>query len=453
VFSGFPCGEYTLLSISLATARLDFIVRRASTSTESPSASLERFVNPGDRVLLGTAAGAALTLQAALNDQAERLTDLHLVGGLQLGDYTFMDGVRAGTWRYDTWHVMASIREDVASGLVGLHLVRGAAVPGLIRRLAPDVFLTSVSEPDAGGEVSFGASVSYALEALDHVPRVIAEINPGMPPTEGRTRVPVERFAGLVEAEQPLPTHTAGRRPPEAEGIAAHVRELIPDGATVQIGLGAVPEALVESWTAAPPPGLRVFGMGIDGMVPLLEKLGRPGSFVGGELLGTETLYDFARDNPLVEQYPIAEILAVRAVSAIPRFVSLTGALEVDLSGQINAEWAAGRQISGPGGGFDFIDAAGMSDGGLAITALPSTFRRGERSTIVPRLAEDAPITVPRHSAQVVVTEHGVADLRGLTVAERAEAMIAIADPAMRDGLADSLPGAARGRPTDAVRG
>src|SRR5262249_9089954 len=151
------------------------------------SQTVERLVGPGDRVLLGTAAGAALTLQDELLRQQDRLSELELFAGLQLGDYEFMGPVRTGTWAFQTWQVMPRSRADLATGLVGFHLCRGSAVQELIRRLQPDVFVTTVSPPDKRGEVSFGASVSYALEALETVPRVIAEINPDMPFTHGRT--------------------------------------------------------------------------------------------------------------------------------------------------------------------------------------------------------------------------------------------------------------------------
>lgn len=397
--------------------------------------ALERHVGPQDRVLLGTAAGAATTLQEALGQDRERLSGLRLMGGMQLGGYDFMDGVRSGAFSYDTWHVTAAIREDVAAGTVGLHLMRGGAVPGMLRRLRPDVFLTSVSEPDNTGHVSLGVSVSYAMHALEHVPVVIAEVHPDMPRTCGNTRVPVERFAAMVEARHPLPEHQS-RTPADIEQrIAEIVREYIPADATVQIGLGGVPEALVGHWVADPPRGLRLFGMGIDGMIPLLERLDRPGAYVGGELLGTNRLYGFADQQPMIVQGSLGEILSVPRLAAIPRFISVNSALEVDLSGQVNAEWAGGRQLSGPGGSFDFLDAATLSEGGLSVVALRSTARGGAVSSIVTRLGEGTPVTAPRHAVQVIVTEHGVADLRGLTVRERAAALIAIADPRFRDAL------------------
>jgi 4-hydroxybutyrate CoA-transferase len=403
-------------------------------ATMSAYAALRRYVSPSDRVLLGTAAGAAITLQRALCEGQERLTGLRLVGGMQLGSYDFMPAVREGRFGYDTWHVTTPIRDDVASGRVGLHLVRGGAVPALLISMAPDVFLAAVSEPEAG-YVSLGASVSYAMHACEHVPVVIGQVNSDMPRTLGRTRVPVERFAALVEAEDPLPEHHA-TAPSEVEArIAGIVRELVPHDATVQIGLGGVPEALVDHWVDDPPPGLRIYGMGVDGMVPLLERLDRPGAYVGGELLGTSRLYRYAHEQPTVVQGSLGEILSVPRLAAIPRFVSVNSAVEVDLSGQVNAEWANGRQVSGPGGSFDFLDGASLSEGGLSVFALRSTARGGNVSTIVPRFQRDTPVTTPRHAVQVVVTEHGVADLRGLTLRRRAEALIAIADPAFRDAL------------------
>lgn len=413
-------------------------------SLQTAEKALEAHVAPGDRVLLGTAAGAAITLQTALVDQEERLPGLRLCGGMQLGGYDFMSAVRSGSWSYETWHVMPSVRDEVADCRVGFHLVRGGAVPGLIERLTPNVFLTTVSPPDSSGRVSFGASVSYALQALDVVPTIIAEVNPEMPFTRGNTSVSTDRFAALVASEHPLPKHRARTVSEVDLKIADYIRDIIPPQPTVQIGIGAVPEALVTAWTADPPPGLRLFGMGIDAMVELLARVGRPGSFVGGELLGSEELYRFAHDEPTIEQHPISQILSVRKLAAIPRFVSINSAIEIDLSGQVNAEWAGGRQLSGPGGGFDFLDAATLSDGGLSIVALRSTSLKGAVSTIVNRLADGAPVTIPRHSVEVVVTEHGVTDLRGRTLAERAAALASIAAPEFRPQLEEAAEGRAR---------
>jgi acyl-CoA hydrolase len=375
-------------------------------------------------------------LQRALVEQRDRLAGLRLSSGLQLGGYDFLGPVRDGAWTYDTWHVMPAIRDDVACGRVGLHLLRGSRVAPRVAADPPDVFLTVVSPPDDEGYVSLGASVSYAMTACRVAGRVIAEVNPEMPYCYGDTRVPVSAFAALVDAEQPLPSHVARPPSPADVRIAEHVRALLPDGATLQIGLGSVPEALVALLGADPAPGLRLYGMGIDQMVPLLPLLGTP--FVGGELLGSRALYAFAHRNPLVEQHPAEVVLSVPHLASIPRFVSLNGALQVDATGQVNAEWIDGRQVSGPGGSADFVEAAGLSDGGLSIVALRSTALNGAVSALVPRLPPGAPVTIPRHSVQVVVTEHGAADLRGVPLRARAEALAAIAAPEFRAALVES---------------
>jgi acyl-CoA hydrolase len=403
--------------------------------TMTAAEAIAAFVRPGDRVLLGTGAGEPSVLEAALVADQERLTSLQLCSGLLLGDYPFMGPVRDGRWSYETWHLMHPIRDDVANGTVRLHLARGALVPRLITALAPDVFLTSVSPPGPDGTHSFGASVSYAMPMALRTSRVIAEVNPNMPWTRGDTALPPERFTALVDVDVPLPQQQS-RTPDEASmAISAHVHALLPDHATVQIGLGAVPAALVTLLTADPPPGVRLFGMGIDPMVPLLERLDRPGAYVGGELLGTDALYRFAHDNPSVLQYPIANVSDPNVTSAIDRFVSVTGAIEIDLTGQVNSEVAGGRTVSGPGGGFDFVDGSWFSDGGLSVIALQSTAKSGTRSTIVPRLAEGTPVSVPRHSVRYVATEFGVVDLFGRTADERAAALIGIAHPSMRASL------------------
>ena len=401
--------------------------------------AIRRFVHPGDRILLGTGAGLAKELGRALVADAERLDGLRLLGGLQLGDYPFMGLVRAGRWQYDTWHVMPPIRDDVAAGRVGFHLCRGALVPDLIRRLNPNVFLTTVSPSVDAGLASFGASVSYAMSAANHVERIIAELNPEMPVMHGNTKVPMSTFNAVVEVAQPLDSYTSREPSEDDRRIAAHIRELLPDGVTVQCGIGAVPEALIELLGSDPPAGLRLFGMGIDRMIPILEKADEPGTFVGGELLGTNQLYRFAHNNPVMENHPISEILRVPTVAEIPRFASVNGAIEIDLTGQVNAEWAGGRQVSGAGGSFDFVDSSWFSDGGLSIIALRSTARGGKVSTIVPRLEAGTPVTTPRSSVRFVVTEHGSADLWGLTVGERAEALMAVAHPDFHNDLEASL--------------
>ena len=164
------------------------------------------------------------TLETALVADRERLAGLSLIGGIQISDYPFMGPVRDGNWCYDTWQVARPIRDDVATGGVGFHPCRGALVPSLIRALKPDVFLTVVSPPDELGNVSFGASVSYALTMAREVGRVVAEINPAMPRTHGHPRVPLDSFDAIVESQAPLPTYRGPAPEPITQKIAENVR-------------------------------------------------------------------------------------------------------------------------------------------------------------------------------------------------------------------------------------
>ncbi|MGX6446656.1 acetyl-CoA hydrolase/transferase family protein [Patulibacter sp. S7RM1-6] len=395
-------------------------------------------VRPGDTVLLGSGAGEARCLQAALVRNAERLPGLALVGGLQLGGYEFLEPVRAGHWSYRTWHVMPPVRRAVRDGLVEFLPVRGGTLPQLIEHLAPDVFLGASSRP-RDGAVSFGASVSYALPAARAIERVVLEANARMPHTRGETTIALDEVSALVDVDRPLPGHRAVAEPPtpDMRRIAELVRGLLPDGVALQTGIGTVSEEILRLLGEDAPPGLVLFGMGTDAMVPLLES--RAARLVGGELLGSEALYDYVADHDLVTMHPAGDLTAVPRAAAWPRLVSLQTAIEIDLRGQINSEMVGSTQVSGVGGAFDFLDASWFSEGGTSIFAMTSM--AGTSSRIVPRISSDSVVSIPRHSVRHVVTEHGAVDLFPLSVREREEALISIAHPSVRDELS-----AARGR-------
>ena len=199
---------------------------------------------------------------------------------------------------------------------------------------------------------------------------------------------------------------------------------LIPSGATLQAGIGAIPEALLANLCASDVGDLRIYGMGVDAIAALDDagrlrpvRDGRPSSLCA-ELMGTRTLYDYADGNPALEMHPFDTILDPAHIAGFEGFVSVNSAVQVDLMGQANVEHLAGAQLSGVGGGYDFAQGAWLSPGGRTIIAMPSTNRRGDVSRIVARLDPTAPVGVPRHFTQYVVTEHGVADLAGLGLRE-----------------------------------
>ncbi|GAA2468467.1 acetyl-CoA hydrolase/transferase family protein [Terrabacter carboxydivorans] len=403
------------------------------------AAAIAEHVKPGDTVVISPGMGEPASLVAELASQAERLKGSRILCGLLLDEYPFASDEALRHLTFDTWHTMAPIRDAVASGRVGFFPIRGGRVVDHLLRTGVDVLLCSVSEADRFGFHSFGPSVSYPLPIAQMARKVVAEVHPEFPYTCGETVLHLDRIAALVEAPGPGRSYREAVLTEEAKQIAVHVRELIPDHATLQVGIGAVSEALLKALLEqGSPDDLRFWGMGIDSMVDLYQqsgvgrRQGRP-FLVGAELMGSTRLLEFADRNPDVTLYPSAVVLSPQSIAQVPNFVSVNTALEVDLCGAVNAEVLRGRQISGAGGSFDFIEGATMSEGGISVIAISSTAGDGKFSRIVPQL--NGPATVPRHSVQYVVTEYGIAELAGKTLGQRAESLISIAHPSHRDQL------------------
>lgn len=394
-------------------------------------------------VVLPPGAGGANAVEREIARQAERLRGLDVYSGLLLSDYPFLrDGIR-----YTTWHVMGPVREAVAEGSVRFLPIRGSQVSHLFGtgRLPLDVAVVHVSPPDGDGLCSLGTSTSYPLTLARLAPTVIAQVNPRMPRVAGDASLHLGEIDLLVEVDEPLGEHARSAITPTAAAIGDHLVGLIPSGATLQVGIGAIPEALLQNLCAADVGDLRIYGMGVDA-ITALAAAGRLRSTGGGqpsalcaELMGTATLFDYADGNPALEMHTFDTILDPAHIARFEGFVSVNSAVQVDLMGQANVEHLGGAQLSGVGGGYDFAQGAWLSPGGKCIIAMPSTNRRGDVSRIVARLDPTAPVGVPRHFTQYVVTEHGVADLAGLGLRERAEALIAVAAPQFRDELADSV--------------
>lgn len=399
-------------------------------------------LSPEDRVVLPPGCSEVLGLERELARQADRLRGMTIYSGLLLGDYSFLG--EPGTFDYGTWHVMGPISDQVASGAVAFHPMRGSQVPNSFRqgRLAADVAVVQVSPPDAGGYCSLGVSTSYTQTVARLAERTIAVVNARMPRTHD-THLHLSELDVLIEVDEPLVEHHAPTIDAVSEAIGRQVAELIPDDAILQIGIGAIPEAVLASVSESGRTGLTLWGMGVDSIVELVERgviggKGRPG-VISAELMGSRTLFDFVDDNPEVLMRPFDEVLDPFEIARQGTVISVNSAIEVDLTGQVNSEVVNGKQLSGIGGGFDFIQGALRSPGGRSIIALPSEAGGGRFSRIVGKLADRAPVSVPRHHVQTVITEHGTARLDGHSARARAEALIGIAAPRFRDELAASL--------------
>lgn len=401
-------------------------------------------LRPGMKVLLAPGCGDPTALVAEILRQADRLAPLTLMGGLRLDDYPFGAPAYAGKIRFATWHMSTRLAAASARGDVDFVPARYYDTVTLFAAggpWAPDAVLVHTAPPDRGGYLSLGVSVSYLLPAARRAPLVIAQVNPRMPRTLGQAFLHRSQVDVWTPVDQPLLEY-----PPTPVGdverrIAGHVAELVPDGATLQVGVGSIPQAVMEA--LAGKKDLGVHSLLVEHMLPLVRsgvitnarKRLHPGRMDVGEIMGTAALFEWSHENPLVNMEPSDLAHDPEVVGALGDFVSVNSALEVDLLGQVNAESVDGRQVTGIGGQFDFVLGAARAEGGRSIIALPATASRGTVSRIVARLAAGARVTTPRFLADYVVTEHGVAALRGKSDAGRARELLHVADPAFRDRI------------------
>ena len=398
----------------------------------------------GMQVLVAPGSGDPSALIAEILRQADRLAPLTLMGGLRLDDYPFAAPAYAGKVRFATWHMAPRLADAAARGdvdFVPARYFESVTQFSAGGAWAPDAVLIHTAPPDHGDYLSLGVSVSYLLPAARRAPLVIAQVNPRMPRTLGNAFLHRSQVDAWTPVDHPLLEY-----PPTPVGeverrIAGHVADLIPDRATVQVGVGSIPQAVMEA--LAGKKDLGVHSLLVDHMLPLVRsgvitnagKRLHPGRMDVGEIMGTAALYEWCHENPRVNMEPSDVVHDPHVIAALGDFVSVNSALEVDLLGQVNAESVDGRQITGIGGQFDFVLGAGRAERGRSIIALPASAARGTRSRIVARLQTGARVTTPRFLTDYVVTEHGVAALRGQSDAGRARALLRIADPAFREAL------------------
>jgi acyl-CoA hydrolase len=311
--------------------------------------------------------------------------------------------------------------------------------------LSFDVAVIHTTPPDQNGFMSLGVSVDFALQAVAQARTVIAEVNPRMPYTLGDSHVHVSQVDGLIEVDYSLAEEAPAQSSATSRTVAQYVLDQVPDGATIEIGVGRIMTAVLAAMTARNEIGLHT-GLLIDAMLDLIEggnitnsrKALDKGVSVANQGRGRQRLYDFVHRNPAVHFMPASYTHNPVVLSQLPDFRAINSALEVDLMGRVNAEIRGGKRVSSTGGLGDFARAAAYVPGGRSIIALAGTADGGSVSRIVPRLDAGA-VTLTADLADVVVTEHGTALLRGKRPRERAAALIAIADPRHRDWLTDSL--------------
>jgi acyl-CoA hydrolase/GNAT superfamily N-acetyltransferase len=409
------------------------------------SADALRVLRSGDRVFVSPGCGRSSLLVEELMRTVERLWDVEILVGRSL--WLPEEAQRtSGRFRQHAFHVGDDLREAVADGRADYTPVRSAEVPALFASAAMplDVALVQVSAPDDSGHCNLGISVGLTRAAVDHARYVLAEVNPAMPRTHGRTLVPVERFHAFVESDRPLDEFPPPAIDDVARRIAAHCARLIPDGATLRLGNNGVAAAIAELLIAERRRDLGWHGemfteaaldLMLAGVLTNARKIVDTGRTVACRGVGTRRLYDFVRENPAVEFRGEDEVSDPAHIAAHPRMVAVARVEQVDLTGQVADEFMGARFGGGFGARFDFLRGAAASPGGRPIVALPSTSPDGRESNIRIFLDPGAGVVAGRSDVHYVVTEWGSALLHGRSIRDRAMALLGIAHPRFRDEL------------------
>ncbi|MGZ5134232.1 MAG: acetyl-CoA hydrolase/transferase family protein [Flavitalea sp.] len=409
----------------------------------SPETALN-IVKSGDRVFIHGSAATPVCLVKALQNRHTELRDVELVSITNLGDIHFNDPSFRESFFFNSLFVSANTRSVVNSRYGDYVPVFLSQIPQLFRKniLPIDVALIHVSIPDAHGYCSLGTSVDIAKAAVETAKHIVAQINPKMPRTHGDGFIHVTKIDKAVWQESELPEVDYSSKTTDAIiQIGKNVASLIEDGATLQLGIGSIPDQVLQNLYGHKDLGLHT-EMLSDGVIPLLEKgiinnrlkkinVGRS---VTGFMAGTRKLYDFVHDNPSMRVMDIAYVNDTSVIRKNPKATAINSAIEIDLTGQVCADSIGTYQYSGIGGQMDFIRGASLSNGGKPIIALPSTTSKG-LSRIVPFIKEGAGIVTTRGHVHWVITEYGVTNLFGKNLKQRAKALIQIAHPDHREEL------------------
>ncbi|WP_139800732.1 acetyl-CoA hydrolase/transferase family protein [Geothermobacter hydrogeniphilus] len=406
-------------------------------------------IKSGDRVFLTGNASVPLPLLDALVRRAPELRDVEVCHPLTICPADYVAPEMEGHLRINSMFISANVRKAINQGRADFTPVMLSEFPLLFKdgHLPVDVALIHVSTPDENGFCSMGAESGLTISAAEVSKIVIAQVNEQMPRTLGDTAMHIDKMDYIIPSDTPLFEMPMGDDADGevVEGIAAHIAELIPDGATMQMGIGAIPNAVLKFLKDKKDLGVHSELIS-DGVIDLVEagvlngarKTLHPGKIICGFLLGTRRLYDWVDNNPLVELHRTEYVNDPFVVAQNERMVAINSAIEVDLTGQVCADSIGPRFHSAVGGQLDFIYGASRSKGGVPIIALPSTstLRDGTvLSRIVPLLKHGAGVVTSRNHVHYVVTEYGIADLYGKTVRQRTAALIKIAHPRFRDEI------------------
>jgi 4-hydroxybutyrate CoA-transferase len=403
-------------------------------------------VRSGDRIWVSEGCATPQPLLDALLERSPELRDVEIVHMLTLGNAEYTRPEYEGHFRHSGLFLGNNVRGAVAAGRADYTPISLSEIEKLFwsGEMPLDLAFIQTSPPDEYGYLSLGTGIDCSLSAAQCASFVIAEVNEQMPRTLGDTFLHVNKVSAMVETSRPLLELPPAPPSQEQHRIAQNVAALIPDGATLQLGIGGIPSAILEALYDRQHLGIHS-EMCPDGVVPLMEagvitgerKTLHRGKVVAGFVLGTRRIFEFIHNNPAFEFHPTQYTNDPFVIAQNDRMVAINSAIQVDLTGQVCADSIGAMPYSGVGGQLDFIRGAARSKEGKPIIALPSTAQNRTVSRIVPVLDPGAGVVTSRADVHYVVTEHGVAYLFGKSLRQRAEALIRIADPKFRDELHD----------------
>lgn len=402
-----------------------------------------KIVKSGDTIYIHTAAAAPQVLIDALVARADDLRNVKIYHLHTEATALYVRPEYKGVFDTYSLFIGANVRKAIWEGRANFIPVFLSEVPALFRKMIVpvDVCLISVSPPDKHGFCSLGPSIDATRAAIQMASHVIAQVNENMPRTHGDGLIHVSQIDALVEGNLPMPEMILPEPDAVEDQIGTHIADMIEDGSTLQMGIGTIPNAVLSKLMHHRDLGIHT-EMFSDGVIPLVEKgvinnskkKVHPGKIVSGFVVGSQKVYDFIDDNPMVNMLDIAYVNDIAVIRKNQKAVSINSAIEVDVTGQVCADSIGSKFFSGVGGQMDFIRGASLSQGGKPIIALGATTKRNE-SKIVPILKPGAGVVTTRAHVHYVVTEFGVADLYGKSIKDRIRAMIGIAHPDHREAL------------------
>jgi acyl-CoA hydrolase/GNAT superfamily N-acetyltransferase len=403
-------------------------------------------IRPGSRIFIATACAEPQHLVRSLVRFPGNIADTEILHLISLSVSPYTDAKFRDMFRLNTFFIGRAARDAVARGDADYTPIFLSEIPKLVKsgRLHIDVALVQVTPPDAFGNCSLGVSVETVKAAIETATLVIAQVNSQMPRTLGDSFVSVEHLDAIVEHDEPILEYHA--EPPDEvqERIGFYVSRLVPNGATIQAGIGQIPNAVLKHLKDKRDLGVHT-EMFSDGLIELYEagvitntrKTAHQGKVIAAFCMGSQHVYDTINNNPAFEFHPTDQVSDPRRIAENDNMVAINSALEIDLTGQVCADSLGHQFYSGFGGQADFIRGAALSRGGRPIIAIPSTARGGEVSRIVPLLSHGSGVVTTRGDVHYVVTEYGIAYLHGKSIRERVLALINVAHPRFRKWLLD----------------